>query len=111
MDISTKASILVPISAPISPAEVFMHLENEAGDATNIREFQLVHFDDNVSVQISGVSKNRDSLIKFINILKQDTAFTGATFPYSSLAKQDNLGFTLNMILNLKNFNATTTKS
>ncbi len=101
VDISTTASFLNPISQPISSINIFSHLENEAGNDTSIRQFQINHFDDSASVQISGISNNRDSLIKFINTLKQDPLFSGATFPYNSLAKQDNLDFSLNLLINL----------
>lgn len=102
-DISNTASFLAPVSIKISPSDLFTHLEKEAGETTTIRSFQMIHFDENVSVQISGISKNRDTLTKFINILKQDLLFSGASFPYNSLAKQDNLDFTLNLQVNLKN--------
>ncbi|MEI8062384.1 MAG: hypothetical protein WCG97_03780 [bacterium] len=100
-EISSTASFLTPISQPVYGSDIFTHLESEAGDSTKIRQFQITHFDKDVSVSISGVSQNRDTLIKFINTLKQDILFSGATFPYGSLAKQDNLGFSLNMVVNL----------
>lgn len=100
-DISNTASFLNPLSIEVSGPYIFKHLEDEAGDMTIINKFQLNHFDENASVQISGISRNRESLVKFINNLKQDPLFSGATFPYSSLAKQDNLDFSLNMLINL----------
>lgn len=101
LDISNTASFLAPISDPVYASLLFTHLEGEVGDSTTIKQFQFNHFDEKVSVQISGVSKNRDTLIKFINTLKQDPVFSGAAFPYNSLAKQENLEFTLNMLVNL----------
>lgn len=101
-DISNTASFLSPLGKTFSNLDIFSHLEKKAGDMTTIRQFQINHFDENVSVQLSGVSKNRDSLIKFINTLKQDPAFTGASFPYNSLARQDNLDFTLNLLVNVE---------
>jgi len=100
-DISNTASFLQPLGQSFSATDILSHLEKEAGDATSINQFQISHFDENASVQISGISKNRDSLIKFVNTLKQDPLFSGATLPYGSLAKQDNLSFTLNLLINL----------
>lgn len=101
-DISNKAALLNPISEPIYSSSIFLHLEKIAGQDTSIRQFQYTHFDSNISVQISGVSKNRDSLTKFINTLKKEPAFSGAAFPYGSLAKQDNLEYSLNLLVNLE---------
>lgn len=100
-DISNTASYLTPLGKTFSNLDIFNYLEKEAGGTTIICQFQINHFDENVSVQISGVSKNRDALIKFINTLKQNPAFSGASFPYNSLAKQDNLDFTLNILVNV----------
>lgn len=98
-NISNTAAFLNPLSRPLSNVSIISRLESEAGNNTNITQFQLNHVDENLSIQISGVSKNRDTLTKFINTLKQDPAFSGAVFPYSSLAKQDNLEFNLNLTI------------
>lgn len=100
-DISNTSSFLQPLGKSFSVSDIFSHLEKEAGDMTSINQFQINHFDENASVQISGFSKNRDSLVKFVNTLKQDPLFSGAMLPYSSLAKQDNLAFTLNLLINI----------
>jgi cell division protein FtsL len=101
-DITNKAAILNPIDDSVYSSNIFLHLEKIAGDNTTIREFRFTHFDENVSAQISGVSKNRESLTKFIDALRKDPAFSGVSFPYSSLAKQDNLEYALNLVVNLK---------
>jgi hypothetical protein len=101
-DITNKAAILNPIDNSVYSSSIFLQLEKLAGESTTIREFHFTHFDENVSVQFSGVSKNRDSLTKFIDNLRKDPAFSGASFPYGSLAKQDNLEYSLNLVVNLK---------
>jgi multidrug efflux pump subunit AcrB len=100
-DISKTASYLEPLGQSLSASGVFNHLEKLAGDKNSINQFTINHFDETASVQISGISKNRDALIKFVDSLKKDPWFGGATLPYSSLAKQDNLSFTLNLVINL----------
>lgn len=100
-DISNTASYLAPLGETLSAPDIFNHLEKQAGNNNTISKFQISHSDENAAVQITGISKNRDSLIKFVNTLKQDPIFSGATLPYSSLAKQDNLSFTLNLVINL----------
>ncbi len=104
-NISNIASFLAPLSQSVSAVDLFSRLEGEAGRDTIIKQFQINHFDENLSIQISGTSKNRETLVKFINTLKQDPALSGAIFPYNSLAKQDNLEFNLNLLIDLDKLN------
>ena len=101
-DITNKAAMLNPINDSVYSSSIFLHLEKLAGTDNTIRQYQFTHFDENISVQIVGVSKNRDSLTKFIDSLHKDPAFSGAVFPYGSLAKQNDLDYSLNLIVNLK---------
>jgi hypothetical protein len=99
-ELSNKTSFLIPIAESISPSKLFAHLDQIAKPDTVISDFNMTYFDDNVAMDIRGVSKNRESLTKFVDDLRADPAFSGVNFPYNSLSKQANLDFTIHLLFN-----------
>lgn len=54
-------------------------------------------------LSVSGIAKDRDSLINFTDLLKEDRDFSGVKLPVSNLAPNKNIDFTINITLNLEN--------
>ena len=54
-----------------------------------------------VQLLVSGVSKNRDGLVTFVNALKAQAGFADVPSPISNLAKDSDISFTLNIGVNL----------
>jgi Tfp pilus assembly protein PilN len=52
-----------------------------------------------VIVLVSGVATDRDSLVSYVTLLKENSSFSNVDMPVSSLAKNKNLPFSINIFI------------
>jgi hypothetical protein len=57
--------------------------------------------DGSLSATVSGMAANRSSLIEFSNSLKAEERFSGATLPIGILARDSDIGFSINFKINI----------
>lgn len=79
---------------------IVSYLNDLSGDNTRILSFIYENKKDDKSIVISGLSKNRDTMVEFINKIKSSDKFNQVDFPISGLAKDSGLNFSLNIKLN-----------
>ena len=65
--------------------------------------FQKVDEEGNIKLEIKGVAKNRDTLINYSNSLKTDVLFKDVNIPFSSLAKNSDIPFSLSVSAKVDN--------
>jgi len=106
-EINSKLNIfqssLVNISATEYLSEIINYLPGEVTlDSINFSQDKNYKESDGTLITISGVAINRDSLVSFSNLLKNSSTFSEVNMPVSSLAKEKNLPFTINIFIEKK---------
>jgi len=81
----------------IYPTSVISRIKQKeiVGIILNTVTFQKVDDEGNIKLEIKGVAKNRDTLINYSNSLKTDILFKDVNIPFSSLAKNSDIPFSL----------------
>ena len=80
--------------------KVISHLP--AGVALNSISFsrnQAYNGQNGIAILVSGVAVDRDSLVSFTQLLKDSNSFSAVDVPVSSLAKDKNLPFSVNIFI------------
>lgn len=84
---------------PTSIISIIKQKEIE-GIVLNEIAFQKTDEVGNIKLEIKGVAKNRDTLINYSNSLKTDPLFKDINIPFSILAKNSNIPFSLSVTSN-----------
>ncbi len=86
-------------SKGINPSAYFTTIINNKNSGISIIKLSFDYTKDKqLSFLVNGISKNRESLVTFVDSLKSEPGFTSVDFPISDLAKDDDINFTLNII-------------
>ena len=73
------------------------------GQKTNAIKLSTIDFNlnsSNVTISLNGISDTRDSLLAFVKVLQATGQFKNVDLPISNFAKDKNINFSLNLIIN-----------
>lgn len=83
----------------IYPTEIISLIKQKEieGIFLNAISFQKTDQEGGIKIEIKGTAKNRDTLLGYLNSLKTDPLFKDANIPFSSLAKNADIPFSLSV--------------
>jgi len=85
-----------------SPSAYFNKIADSKNSNIQITKFSLGGAKKNqLQFIVSGISKNREGLVLFIETLKSKAGFASVESPVSDFAKDSNIDFTLNILANI----------
>ncbi len=88
-----EVEILKP--ADIQPTDSISEVLKLQNSSIKIKSFQYQYASVSSTLFIEGVAGSRDDLIHFSKLLQADPKFSGAEFPISNLAVENNIDFTI----------------
>jgi len=81
------------------PSNYFTKILNNKDNSISINKLSFSILKNNqISFLVSGISKDREGLVAFVDRLKSQPDFESVDFPISDLAQDHNINFTLNII-------------
>jgi hypothetical protein len=79
------------------PSDVIFKVISHQSPGVRLTAFDY-HYDPSLStLLISGIADTRQDLISFVNLLKNDPAFSSADYPISDLSSSKNINFSINL--------------
>jgi len=100
-DLSSRIDILKETLLQLSPTTVLETIIGCIPPGVHVSQFSYSYGEKEVSISIVGRSSTRVALITFGNTLRDSSLFSCVDVPVSSLAKSENIDFSL--VLTLKN--------
>ncbi len=98
-DLSERAALLEQALSVRTPTSVLEDIVPRIPEGVRIRQFTYTLSGDAVSVAVLGTADTRASLIAFGNALRQSPLFSRVDVPVSSLAKSEDIDFSLALAL------------
>jgi len=99
--LANNTAVLLATARNVHPLVMFIEeIERIASEAVDINNFILKRKGNTLeSIQVSGVATNRETLLRFSDDMEAHDAFLSAEIPLSNLAKDSNIPFTVNVIV------------
>lgn len=98
-DLSGRAALLEEALSVRTPTSVLQDIVPRLPEGVRVRQFSYTLSGDAVSVAILGTADTRSALIAFGNNLRQSPLFSRVDVPVSSLAKSEDIDFSLTLAL------------
>ena len=104
VEIETKSRFLQNYNSSVKVMDSFVEVvkflpEEVKLDSINFMRGQSFDNKKSASMRVSGVASNREMLISFSNALKNSGKFSNVEVPVSSLTKDKDLPFTMNIFI------------
>ena len=96
-ELNQKLAVLSPVDNKSEPYEVFTNMINAKPAGISLRSFFFKTDNKVISVSVSGVAKDRNSLLDFENSLNNSGNFSKVVLPISSFAKDKDIDFDLSL--------------
>lgn len=96
-DINQKLQILSPALDNVRPVEFIAKAIEEKIPGIILTGFQWLADKDGNSLTLSGIAKNRETLLNFQNSLNSSENFSNVALPVSNLAKDKNISFQIKL--------------
>lgn len=98
-DLSTRAELLAAVLAQPTPSSILQDIVPRIPSGVSVRQFSYAPTDEGVSVTLLGTAATRNALIEFGANLRVSPFFSRVDVPISSLARSEDIEFTLTISL------------
>lgn len=94
---NSKISLLLNVdtSARLAPSQVIETILKIKESSIKIEGFIYDTGSAQERITVAGIARNRDSLARFVELLKKEPTFTSVTLPISSYVKSENIDFSI----------------
>jgi len=98
VEIDRKLQVLSPVLDTDRPSDFIEKILDQRTTGVSITGFSLLRVKDKITLSVSGVALDRQTLIAFENRINSSGYFSEVTLPISNLAKDRNIDFQIKFL-------------